>query len=178
MSDAKFAKHEELAVGKFTKDGHTMFSQDIIYDLNRKSHLEQVTLEQQTEINELNNHRVGQNSCIKQQREEINELKAMVDSLNNGLHLMMRRPHDEADYVGMVDRCNDIIDKTPAQCLASVKADAVEEFASVLCSPKCGFEYRLSDAAKVYADKLRKTMITTSSESSLSEVVNKINEEL
>ena len=62
--------------------------------------------------------------------------------------------------------------------VANVKADAVEEFASVLCSPKCGFEYRLSDAAKVYADSLRKTMITTSSESSLSEVVNKINEEL
>ena len=86
MSDAKFAKYEELAVGKFTKDGHTMFSQDVIYDLNRKSHLEQVTLEQQIEINELNNHRVGQNSCIKQQREEIDELTELLQLCVNDMY--------------------------------------------------------------------------------------------
>lgn len=32
----------------------------------------------QTRIEELNEHRIGQNRCIKQQREEINELKAII----------------------------------------------------------------------------------------------------
>ncbi|MGJ8681636.1 hypothetical protein [Paraglaciecola sp.] len=41
MTDKQhFAKYEEGQSGIITKDGHTMFSQDIVADLNRKSFLE------------------------------------------------------------------------------------------------------------------------------------------
>ncbi len=122
------------------------------------------------------------NDIITKQQIENNELKAMVNGLSSAaMHVINNLSNNGKAYTLKQEDLNVLQEAhalTPAQCLANIKADAVEEFASVLCSPKCGFEYRLSDAAKVYADKLRKTMITTSSESSLSEVVNKINEEL
>ncbi len=138
--------------------------------------LEMKVDDQQTEIDELNSHRTGQNSCIKQQREEINELKAMVNALHSALagaqeHQWCGLRHNGRDnkhplWVAGVNALNN----TPTQCLASVKADAVDEFAMHI-----GLTGK---ALSNYVNNLRKTMITTSSESSLSEVINKINEEL
>lgn len=52
MSDIKFAKYLENKHG-VTKDGHVMFDRDIVQGLNRKSHLEALTVNQQERIAEL-----------------------------------------------------------------------------------------------------------------------------
>ena len=103
-------------------------------------------------------------AIIKQQTES-NELKAMVNALRDAARL-----YHEGYKSSELEEANSIMIMSPAQCLANVKADAVDEF-----SMHIGLTGK---ALSNYVNKLRKTMITTSSESSLSEVVNKINEEL
>ena len=164
MSDIKFAKYEALEDSCLTKDGHTMFIQDVVSDLNRKSHLEQVTLEQQIEINELK-------AMVNAQKDSIYQLTEFANAFSEESFVLFYDGGKVVSYDMMMDKASDLTHSTHAQCLANVKADAVEEFAMRM-------GVRSSKALSNYVNNLRKTMITTSSESSLSEVVNKINEEL
>jgi len=102
---------------------------------------------------------------VLKQQQEINKLKAMVNALRDAARL-----YHEGYKSSELEEANSIMIMSPAQCLANVKADAVDEFAMHI-----GLTGK---ALSNYVNNLRKTMITTSSESSLSEVVNKINEEL
>ncbi len=133
---------------------------------------------------------------------EINELKAKIDLIKK-LHdaakpdivsLFQQQPQNMSDGSYLIDgqSCFElemVISSAPELCLVNVKADAEKkgywqgfETGSVFPSGNILQMYNgwldLKATNEAYADNLRKTMITTSSESSLSEVVNKINEEL
>ncbi len=123
-------------------------------------------------------------AAMAEKQTEINELKAMADALLKSLtetfeiaeiygddsFVIFYKDGDATNYHEIINNAADVIEGTPAQCLANVKADAVDEFAMHI-----GLTGK---ALSNYVNNLRKTMITTSSKSSLSEVVNKINEEL
>ena len=110
--------------------------------------------------------------AINEQKKEINELKAMVNALLKAGNLMNigLGYSDDTFAKAYQEQWKLTREQSPVQCLANVKADAVDEFAMHI-----GLTGK---ALSNYVNNLRKTMITTSSESSLSEVVNKINEEL
>lgn len=82
-------------------------------------------------------------------------LKAQVNELKSGLDFMIQRPFDENDFVSMVSQCNAILDKTPEQCLNSVKSEAVCEFANKYCK-NCTTDYQsqLSEDAWNHCEEL------------------------
>jgi hypothetical protein len=120
-----------------TKDGHTMFRDDIVNDLNRKSHLESLTLKQQQEIADQKRKLEDKVRLIKftdkansEMALEIAELKAMVNVLRESLDISIGAIPiaGDSDYQDKIRfALLDTLDLTPAQCLASVKADVVED---------------------------------------------------
>ncbi len=128
----KFAKYEALEDSCLTKDGHTMFIQDIVNDLNRKSFLEGQTnargetiVSQQTEIAELKLLLEVADSRASAMVTRSSELKAMVNALREHTARYMYRV--EASGREGTRSIEDLLAKTPAQCLANVKADAIRE---------------------------------------------------
>jgi len=65
---------------------------------------------------------------FKKQQQEISELKAQI-SLIKRLADGLMDSKSGIDYSGKMDGLLDAIDKTPPQCIASVKADAFDEYA-------------------------------------------------
>ena len=53
MSEKRYSKYEYDCDKNFMKDGHTMFPQDIVKDLNRKSYLEKENDELRDILNNL-----------------------------------------------------------------------------------------------------------------------------
>jgi hypothetical protein len=69
-------------------------------------------------------------------QQEIEELKAMVNNLNKTLDEFDRYSSTNLDYLHspFCLKVRGAIDKTPAQCLQSVKADAIDEAISCIVS--------------------------------------------
>jgi len=94
-------------------------------------------------------------SYFKEQQQEIAELKAQISLIKRHADGLMDS-NSGIDYSGKMDFLLDAIDKAPQQCLASINADAVNEFANEYCLP-CTTDYQvqLSKDAMHYCDKLK-----------------------
>ena len=115
------------------------------------------------------------------QKEEINELKAMVNNLTKAGNLMKCNLgySDELFSGGYISLWKKALDKSPAQCLVEVKADAVSEAVSKF---RYDFEGdRSTDSIEAFffeiESDLRKSMIVTKPSISLDELSDKIDKE-
>ena len=130
----------------------------------------------QYDMDDTMSHEMALSHEIEKRDAEINELKAMVNALREPLCSM-----NDSFLEDAIDHIITIASLTPAQCLANVKADAIDSAIGDIGIAMANARLDSDDVLSYLINeskKLRKTMITTSSESSLSEVVNKINEEL
>lgn len=113
MSDIKTAKYIESKDGQnVLKEGHTMFYFDIVKGLNRKSYLEELTVNQQEEIKRLK-------VLITEREQTIDGLSAQVEHVKK---VAVDWVTEHSIELGLE------LDKTPQQCLADARSDAVDEF--------------------------------------------------
>ena len=110
----KYKLENYLGCERAIKDGHTMMMPDIVRELNRKSYLEGLAVDQQ---------------------EEINELKAYVASVYKAVDLvLMDNDTSKIKGAGNLDLT---VDAQPKQCLANVRADAISGMIGNM--PSAGF---------------------------------------
>ena len=92
------------------------------------------------------------NEQFEKQQEEIAVLKAQVNEVRDSLVMLFNGGWDEQHSANISAQAKVVINKTPKQCLNSVKASAVQEFANRYCGD-CTTEYetKLNEDANEWA---------------------------